>query len=94
MICKIDNKAVFEGEEFNTTFCEACEHFCKIYHYRACEERHKWNLEKGIDVFSQQQMLDKIAGVQQKAPVDPTSPQSKQSPPKKDPRNTRHRGRR
>lgn len=60
--CEVDDKIIFNSaEEPYTVECEACQHHCKIYHYRACEARHEWNRAQGIDVFQTVYEQDRMA---------------------------------
>jgi len=89
MVCKVDNEKVFEDEHFYTVKCEACQKYCKIYHYRSCEERHQWNQDSGIDVFSTIKHLDQMARTQ--LGIAPSQDKNKQNSQKK--KISRHRGR-
>lgn len=90
MTCKPDNAKIFEDEQIYTTQCEACQFFVKIDKYRACEFRHQWNADRGVDVFSHLREVDRAA--KQQMGVGGLQPlASSTNPNKKQP--SRHRGR-
>ncbi len=89
-MCIVDGKTVFDYEEDYTIKCEACSNFCKLYKYRACQERQAWNLKNGIDVFSELKKLDSLAAYQTGIAPNPGDSTSNK-PSKKTP--SRHRGR-
>jgi len=64
MVCKPDDKLVFQEEEFYTAFCEICGCWTKIYKFRSCEARLKGLEEKGIDPFKELRELEKLASYQ------------------------------
>lgn len=88
MVCKPDNLKTFEQEQIYTTKCEACQLFVKIDKYRACEARHTWNADRGVDVFEHLRDIDRAA--KQQMGVGGLQPHS--SPGSKKPP-SRHRGR-
>lgn len=92
MPCQTDGVKVFDTEEPYTVQCEACQKHCKIFHYRSCEERHKWNAEQGNDVFAALREADRIARHQMGQGVGlPPSPGKTENSPRPP---SRHRGRR
>lgn len=92
-ICQVDNKIIFDYEEDYTTQCECCNLFCKIYHYRACLKRHKWNLDNNIDIFERVREADKLAQAQLGIKIDSKLPPKKQDDKKEKKKISRHRGR-
>lgn len=71
MICKPDNVKTFENEQVYTVKCEACNLFCKIQHYRQCQERFEWNKEHGKDILAPIKEANRIAQSQTGKPIEP-----------------------
>jgi hypothetical protein len=64
MTCTPDNQTKFETEQVNTKKCEACGLFVKIFKYRSCEERFKWNENQGVDVLKPIREAERAAAFQ------------------------------
>jgi phage terminase large subunit GpA-like protein len=73
MICKSDNKKVFEDPQDYTILCEACQLHCKLYHYRQCQARFEWNAENGNDILKQIAQSNKLAQSQTGLKIDPVN---------------------
>lgn len=93
MTCKVDNETIFDYEEDYTTLCEACNLYCKIPIYRACEIRHQWNLDHGNDIYENIRQIDKIVQAQTGIQISSPTKQIKNSKEQPKKKATRHRGR-